>query len=252
MKKSLKIIIPILIVLLLCILTIKFIPFGSTNYKNDDMQSSLTIPKLSTFKEECCMFSSTFKSFRSTYILKKELDSIMKKYDKKICNSKTYYYDKENDITITEYGVKFGFIMNSFYIVYDKGNTAEDACKTVKETAELNEIDGVTMTIKEGTLTNKSTTVIITDINKKKDVYGIAFRIDEKINGKWQEVKSIHDDYGFTEMGYLIDNKGKLEFEQNWDYMYGELSAGEYRLVKSSYDQKEKKDKYFSVEFILE
>ncbi len=41
----------------------------------------------------------------------------------------------------------------------------------------------VTMTIKEGTLTNKSATVIIEDLNlnNKKDVYGISFDLCEKL-----------------------------------------------------------------------
>lgn len=122
MKKSKTYLGCVLITIIIFVMGIKFVPFGSKNYKNDKMASTLTIPKLSIFDEECCMFSANFKSFRSKYSLEKELNRIMGNYEKKVCEDKTYYYDKENDITITEYGVKIGFIMNSFYIVYDKGN----------------------------------------------------------------------------------------------------------------------------------
>lgn len=86
------------------------------------MASILKIPRLSIFDEECCMFSAKFKSFRSSYSLKKELDDIMKSYEKTICDSKTYYYDKKHNITISDYGVESGIFINYFYIVYDKGN----------------------------------------------------------------------------------------------------------------------------------
>ena len=65
------------------------------------MSSTLTIPRLSFFKEECCMFSATFISFRSKDSLQKELDKIVEKYEKKTCNNKTIYYDSINEITIS-------------------------------------------------------------------------------------------------------------------------------------------------------
>ena len=79
MKKNQKIIlISLLTILIAIIVIIKFIPFGTIKYKNEKMQSSLIIPKLSSFDYECCMFSANFKSFRSQYILKKELDKAIK------------------------------------------------------------------------------------------------------------------------------------------------------------------------------
>src|SRR5574344_2520856 len=122
MKKYSNVFIMIILIIVVIILGIKFIPFGYHNYKNEKMMSSLTIPKLSVFDKECCMFSASFKSYRSVYSLKNELDNIMKKYDKISCNSKTYYYDKKNDITISDYGVESGIIVNTFFITYDKGN----------------------------------------------------------------------------------------------------------------------------------
>ncbi len=112
----------ILLIVLVIILCMKFIPFGSYNYKNESMSSSLKIPKLSFFDKECCMYASTFKSFRSKYILKKELDKIMNNYEKVNCNSNVYYYDKENNVTISEYGIDGGILINRYYIVYDKGS----------------------------------------------------------------------------------------------------------------------------------
>ena len=116
MKKYIKLI--IIIILIAVLIGIKFIPFGYHEYQDKKMMSNLTIPKLSVFDEECCMFSANFKSFRSVYSLKKELNNIMNNYEKISCNSRTYYYDRKNDITITDYGVQSGFIINSFFICH--------------------------------------------------------------------------------------------------------------------------------------
>ncbi len=418
MKKSQKItLISLLIITVFFIIGIKFIPFGTVKYKNEKMVSTLIIPKLSSFDYECCMFSANFKSFRSQYILKKELAKIMDNYEKKTCDSKTYYYDLENDITITEYGVQGGFPMNKFYIVYDKGeyscdndnlvsdiidksiyiddficndvldsfyedelyqysypcikssyvvvkykngieepvkealkkgkitindldkhniryskieksdsdftkivinakemkiskndyNTLKEIFSRVNYNLDTNdykaryiveldgntydfyrsnnmvgyngkfaEIDGdnlvnvsnildfifsnndmdnienVSMKIKDGTLTKTGATVIITDTNKEHYDYGLPFRLDKKENGIWQMLE-VTGDGNFILPAYGVDKNNRLELNQSWDHIYGELKNGEYRLVKAvciSEDCNEQK--YFSVEFILE
>ena len=128
---------------------------------------------------------------------------------------------------------------------------------TIKENAELNETEGVSMTIKKGTLTKTSATVIIHDINGKGTyIYGEAFRIDQKVNGVWKEVEKTKGNYAFNAMAYYVDNKGKLELKQNWSHIYGKLKKGEYRLVKDTFLTSDipvtDNDKlYFSVEFII-
>ena len=112
MKK--KIMITILSIIIILTLCLKFIPFGTRKNIGPNSSVYLTVPKLSIFTEECCMFSSSFKSFSSTFTLQYELDNIMNKYEKYQCNNKTLYYDKINDITISEYGVEFRFPFNNF------------------------------------------------------------------------------------------------------------------------------------------
>lgn len=123
MKKKIIIVLAVLIVL---ILGIKFIPFGTKNNFMGASLVNLEIPKLSSIKSECCMYSATFKTFRGTSVIKKELDSIMAKYEKTTCEGKTYYYNKEENVTISEYGVKSGLLQNTFYINYSKGNYCDE------------------------------------------------------------------------------------------------------------------------------
>lgn len=102
----------------------KFIPFG---YEvNKSTIHSVEVPRFSFLKDECCMFVATFGSFKSYTTLKLELDNMVSKYEKKSFNGETYYYDKERDITITDYGVSFGFPFNEFYISYVEGVYPEE------------------------------------------------------------------------------------------------------------------------------
>lgn len=129
MKKKIIIVLTVLIIIISCL---KFIPFGVKEAMMPTTSVTLKVPKMSFLESECCMYSVTFKSFRSRYILQKELDNIMNKYEKISCNNKNYYYDKENDITISEYDVKQGFIINKFYIVYVKGNYCKEDENTIE------------------------------------------------------------------------------------------------------------------------
>ena len=77
----------------------------------------LEVPKLSTLDSECCKYNATFKSFRSALSLKRELDSIMENNYKFKCNNGKYHSSIKDDVTITNYGVKQGFILNTFYLL---------------------------------------------------------------------------------------------------------------------------------------
>ena len=124
-KVFLKIII-VYIILISIIAFLKFYPLGTKNAMMGASLIELEIPKLSTLESECCMYNATFKSFRSVFSLKKELDKIVKENYKLECNEGKYHYSIKDDITITRYGVREGLIMNSFFIEYEKGNLCSE------------------------------------------------------------------------------------------------------------------------------
>ena len=137
------------------------------------------------------------------------------------------------------------------------GMTGCGSNKKVEEKFNPTEIDGISMAIKEGTLTEKGVTVIIKDTNGKGTYfYGTEFRIDKKENDNWIKPKETGNNCGFNSIAYYVDDDGFLEFEQNWECMYGELETGNYRLVKSTALSKdtpitEDEIKYFSIEFTI-
>lgn len=147
----------------------------------------------------------------------------------------TYYCTKEKDIVTVNWKIK----------------TSKFTC-TIDNIDELNEAENVSIIIKDGTLTKTSATIIITDLSGKNNVYGTAFRIERKENGEWKELETIIKNYGWNLIGYSVDENNKLELEQNWEWLYGKLERGEYRLVKDTSIPLEKENHYFSVKFKID
>lgn len=143
-------------------------------------------------------------------------------------------------------------------VVVSLGLVGCDSNKDEKPQFRPTEIDGISMAIKEGTLTETGVTVIIKDTNGKGTyVYGTEFSIEKKENDQWVKPKRTGDNCAFTLMAYYVGDDGLLEFNQNWECMYGKLEKGTYRLVKSTFLESdipitEDKVKYFSVEFTIE
>lgn len=133
--------------------------------------------------------------------------------------------------------------------------------KTETPPNELNEptqIEGISMTIKDGTLARDGATLIIEDTNGSGTyVYGGSFRIDKSENGNWVALEETGNSCSFTAQPLYVDENGILEMYQNWDCSYGELDRGTYRLVKDIFLQSDipitdEDLKYISVEFTIE
>lgn len=81
--------------------------------------------------------------------------------------------------------------------------------------------------------------------------YGLKMREGDT----WVEVPTIREDIVWNAVAYVVPTGGELERELNWSWMYGELEAGEYLLVKEFMDFRATGDYdtfSFSVEFTVE
>jgi hypothetical protein len=98
----------------------------------------------------------------------------------------------------------------------------------------VNTLDGVTMNVKEETVSTTGLTVTFENHTDKRSIYSEDFLLEKKIDGKWYQVPIILDNYGFNEPGYEINPTS--EWTVDWDWLYGSLDSGEYRIVKSVLD----------------
>lgn len=101
----------------------------------------------------------------------------------------------------------------------------------------VNNFDGVTMIVKKETLSSNGLTVIFQNKSDKLCTYGEKFWLEKKINGKWYQVPvSIKDNYGFHDIGYEVASGHESELEVDWNWLYGILDIGEYRIIKDALD----------------
>lgn len=93
--------------------------------------------------------------------------------------------------------------------------------------------DDVTMTVEKGTITSTSLTVAFKNNSSSQCLYGEYFGLEKGINGIWYQVPVIIDgNYGFNDIGYKLASKEESEWTVDWEWLYGSLNTGKYRIVK--------------------
>ena len=103
----------------------------------------------------------------------------------------------------------------------------------------------VIMTIKEGTLTNKSATLVLTNNSDKNFQYGNPYEIEIKKDGEWHK---INVELNFTMPAFQLSARENREIEINWENGYGKLEKGIYRIIKGiDYEYEEGKYKPFNI-----
>ena len=101
------------------------------------------------------------------------------------------------------------------------------------------------MTIKEGTLTNKSATLVLTNNSDKNFQYGNPYEIEIKKDGEWHK---INVELNFTMPAFQLSARENNEIEINWENGYGKLEKGTYRIIKGiDYEYEEGKYKSFNI-----
>ena len=110
----------------------------------------------------------------------------------------------------------------------------------------------VIMTIKEGTLTNKSATIVLTNNSEKNFQYGNPYEIEIKKDGEWHK---INIELYFDMPAFQLSAKESKEIELDWENGYGKLAKGTYRIIKEiDYEYEKQKYETFNVavEFTIE
>lgn len=85
--------------------------------------------------------------------------------------------------------------------------------------------------------------------------YGADFLLEIQKDGIWEEAPiSLDGNYAFNAIAYMIPTEGTSEQELDWEWLYGTLAPGTYRIKKSIQDFRESGDfdKYTAyAQFIL-
>ena len=103
------------------------------------------------------------------------------------------------------------------------------------------EVENVSATISDISLTGA--TITIKDTNEDKYTYEEWYVLQKVIDGKTYSIPTKVKDYGFNDIGYEVNENNEVKFVIDWEWLYGELSQGSYRIIKKSHD------KYISIPF---
>ena len=120
------------------------------------------------------------------------------------------------------------FIIFLFTLTILTGCVGQSAQPT--QTQQTTPVENVTIQISN--ISPTGATFILTDTNTEPYVYGEWYKIQHLTDGGWQDVPPVIDNYGFHEIGYLPNDKGEVTFIINWEWLYGTLPAGTYRMFK--------------------
>jgi len=106
---------------------------------------------------------------------------------------------------------------------------------TIHET--VNNFKGVIMSVKGGTASPTSLIIAFRNNSSSQCIYGECFWLEKKINGRWYQVPVVIDgNYAFNSIGHNLASGDYVEWAVDWDWLYGNLHTGEYRIVKDILD----------------
>ena len=91
-------------------------------------------------------------------------------------------------------------------------------------------VENVSISISD--ISSSGATLVITDTNPEPYLYGEWYKIQRLTDGQWQDVPHVIDNGAFNAMGYIPDANGEVKFTINWEWLYGKLPAGTYRIFK--------------------
>lgn len=94
----------------------------------------------------------------------------------------------------------------------------------------------VIIKVESATINPESVSITITDNNKEHYGWGVEFRVQEKVNGEWKDLKYISDDLSWIDIAYELNEDNQLTQKLDIEKFYGKLPNGTYRIVKPVYD----------------
>lgn len=102
---------------------------------------------------------------------------------------------------------------------------------------EVDTMDGVSMSAVKDSISPTGLSVELKNGSDRQVIYSEDILLEENIDDRWYHVPVvISEDYGFNDIGYELDPGEQQSIEIDWEWLYGELDDGQYRLVKRALD----------------
>ena len=104
------------------------------------------------------------------------------------------------------------------------------------DTDVLSQLDGVTMEVTE--CSDTSVTVKITNDTDKDIQCGEDFclEVQDEETGEWRKLDEVIDNAAFNAIAYMVQKDSPYEAVIDFEWIYGKLEPGRYRIVKTVMD----------------
>lgn len=143
-------------------------------------------------------------------------------------------------------------ILTVFLLGVILGVTGCQVSNTGISDIKISNPDDVSFFVKEETLKNTGATLVLENNSDKLLRYDEVYEIEVKKNDKWHK---INVELYFNEPLWGVNPKSKDEIDLNWEYGYGKLTPGEYRIIKEvffEFDSVQEPEFYIAAEFVIE
>ncbi len=102
------------------------------------------------------------------------------------------------------------------------------------------ELEGVRMEVSSAT--DKLVTVVFENDTDKEIQTGDYFWLERRTEDGWEALEPVIENYAFHMVAYTVEKDKPLELEVQYDWLFGQLEPGEYRIVKQVNDFRETGD----------
>lgn len=92
----------------------------------------------------------------------------------------------------------------------------------------------IIMQVKDGTADASGITVTLKNVTETEYTYGENYTVQRKTDNGWVDVEPVIENYGFDDIAYLLPATESKEIMIDWEWLYGKLPAGDYRMVKEA------------------
>ncbi len=114
---------------------------------------------------------------------------------------------------------------------------------------------GIVLVAKDVTPTGMTIVCAQRDVEPNGEwLSGSYFRLETLKDGAWIPVEPLKNT-GWTAEGWIVRVNDIVEWEENWEWLYGPLSPGQYRIVKEilySHSPGDYEEKEYYAEFTIE
>lgn len=100
-------------------------------------------------------------------------------------------------------------------------------------------------------------TVEFVNTTEMEGLFGEHFYICFEQDGKWYRLPQTAENIAFTDIGYILEPNGKADIEHGFEWIYGLLPEGKYRIVKDitlykDLNSREREKYILAAEFVIE